>query len=163
METFGQRLQKLRKEKKMTQEALAEKLHVSPQAVSKWETDVSSPDIGLLGEIADTFNITIDELLGREIHEVTQVLEKTNKKDIKKMVLKIYVDSADGDVVRINFPIPLVLAFKDLGKLPSIDSSNDALKSINWETIFMLLEEGVVGELITVTEKGGDTVRIVVE
>lgn len=163
METFGQRLQRLRKEQKMTQEALAEKLHVSPQAVSKWETDASSPDIGLLGAIADIFNISIDELLGRKIKDTTKVLDTDNKKDINKMVLKINVDSEDGDVVRINFPIPLVLAFKEFGKLPTIDSRNDSLKSINWEMIFMLLEQGVVGELLTVEEKNGDKVKIVVE
>lgn len=48
----------------LTQETLAEKLNVTPQAVSRWETGISSPDITLLPKIADIFNINVDELLG---------------------------------------------------------------------------------------------------
>ena len=48
----------------LTQEMLAEQLNVTPQAVSRWETGISSPDIALLPKIADIFNVSIDELLG---------------------------------------------------------------------------------------------------
>ncbi len=51
--------------KGMTQERLANIAHVSAQAVSKWENDQSYPDILLLPVLADTFGVTIDELLGR--------------------------------------------------------------------------------------------------
>ena len=64
-ETFGQRFYRLRKQFNFTQEEIANKLNVTSQAVSKWENDVSSPDITLLAEISDIFNITIDELLGK--------------------------------------------------------------------------------------------------
>ena len=49
----------------MTQEELALRLNVSSQAVSKWEQQLSSPDISLLPVIADVFNISIDTLFGR--------------------------------------------------------------------------------------------------
>jgi transcriptional regulator with XRE-family HTH domain len=59
-ESFGKRLTELRKKKGWTQEALAKKLNVSAQAVSKWEKDVSLPDVGLLASIAITFETSID-------------------------------------------------------------------------------------------------------
>ena len=49
----------------MTQEALARKLDVTNQAVSKWESGQCCPDISLLPRIADIFGITMDELFGR--------------------------------------------------------------------------------------------------
>lgn len=63
-ETLGKRIAALRKEKGLTQEQLAEKVGVSAQAVSKWENDVSCPDITLLPLLADLLGVTVDELLG---------------------------------------------------------------------------------------------------
>lgn len=60
--TLGKKISELRKEKGITQEELAERLGVSPQAVSKWENDLSCPDIMLLPELAKLFDVTIDEL-----------------------------------------------------------------------------------------------------
>lgn len=55
-----------RKKLGLTQEGLAQKLGVTNQAVSKWESDQSCPDIALLPLLADLFGITLDELFGRE-------------------------------------------------------------------------------------------------
>ena len=63
-ETLGKRIAALRKEKGLTQEQLAEKVGVSAQAVSKWENDISCPDITLLPLLADLFDVSVDELLG---------------------------------------------------------------------------------------------------
>ncbi|MBR4953711.1 MAG: helix-turn-helix transcriptional regulator, partial [Oscillospiraceae bacterium] len=57
---------RLRKEHALTQDALAGKLGVTYQAVSKWENGASCPDVMLLPEIADIFNVTVDNLFGRE-------------------------------------------------------------------------------------------------
>lgn len=59
---IGKKIKALRMEKKVKQEELAEYLGVSFQAVSKWETEASVPDIGLLPGIAVFFGVTIDEL-----------------------------------------------------------------------------------------------------
>ena len=48
----------------MTQEQVAERLGISPQAVSKWENDVSCPDVTMIPRIAQLFNVSTDELLG---------------------------------------------------------------------------------------------------
>lgn len=82
--TMGKRIAQLRKEKGMTQEQLAEKLGVSAQAVSKWENDVSCPDITLFPLLASTLGVTTDELLGIdpiEPHVVVVDKGKNEKKD----------------------------------------------------------------------------------
>lgn len=60
---FGTNLKQLRKEKNLTQEELAECLGVSPQTVSKWENNLSMPDISALPVMADYFGISLDSLL----------------------------------------------------------------------------------------------------
>ena len=63
---LGNKIAELRKEKGLTQEALANALSVSNQAVSKWEANQSCPDILLLPQIADFFDVSMDYLFGRE-------------------------------------------------------------------------------------------------
>lgn len=63
---IGTTIAALRKEQNMTQEALANALGVTNQAVSKWESDQSCPDISLLPSIAELFHVSIDSLFGRE-------------------------------------------------------------------------------------------------
>ena len=64
--TFAEKLKSIRKQAGMSQEQLAEKLGVSRQAVTKWETDVGIPDIENIMAISALFNISIDELLSNE-------------------------------------------------------------------------------------------------
>lgn len=61
---INDKIKKYRKERKWTQEDLAERLSVSVQAVSRWETNATFPDIELLSDIANIFEISVDELLG---------------------------------------------------------------------------------------------------
>ena len=63
--TIGSEIARYRKEKGMTQEALAHTLGVTNQAVSKWESDQCCPDVMLLPKIADLFEISLDALFGR--------------------------------------------------------------------------------------------------
>ena len=62
--SFGSVLKELRKEHNMTQEQLTQKLSISPQAVSRWETDFAMPDISLIVPIAEIFDVSTDLLLG---------------------------------------------------------------------------------------------------
>lgn len=66
---FGQRIAALRRQHNLTQEVMAQKLGVTNQAVSKWETDQCCPDIMQLPQIAELFGITLDALFGRESME----------------------------------------------------------------------------------------------
>lgn len=65
MFNIGQKIKELRRKNDLTQEKLADSLGVSYQAVSKWETGVSSPDLSLIVPLARLFEVTTDELLGR--------------------------------------------------------------------------------------------------
>lgn len=65
-QTLGKRIATHRKRLGLTQDALAEKLGITAQAVSKWENDLSCPDISVLPRLASIFGISTDELLGSE-------------------------------------------------------------------------------------------------
>ena len=64
--TFAEKLKSLRKQASMSQEQSAEKLGVSRQAVTKWETDTGIPDLENIKSISSLFDISIDELLSNE-------------------------------------------------------------------------------------------------
>ena len=65
--TFETRLRDYRKQLGLSQEKLAEELHISRQAITKWESGVGTPDIANLMALSDFFQISIDELLlGKE-------------------------------------------------------------------------------------------------
>ena len=64
--TFAEKLKSLRKQSGMSQEKLAERLGVSRQAITKWETDAGIPEVENLMGISSLFDISIDELLGIE-------------------------------------------------------------------------------------------------
>ena len=64
MYEFAQRITTLRKARAMTQEQLAQELGITAQAVSKWETGQSYPDITLLPKLAEVCGVRVDELLG---------------------------------------------------------------------------------------------------
>lgn len=61
---IGKKIKALRTERLVTQEQLAVFLGVTPQAISRWESEYAYPDIELLPSIADFFSVTTDELLG---------------------------------------------------------------------------------------------------
>lgn len=61
--TLGMKISSLRKEKKMTQLELAKLMHVTDKAVSKWERDLSCPDINSLVKLAELLEVSIDELM----------------------------------------------------------------------------------------------------
>ena len=162
--TLGKRIAALRKQKDLRQDDIAQLLDVSPQAVSKWENDQTCPDIGLLPKLAQILGVTTDELLSgkQELQEV-RLLPPEERKDIKDMLLRIIVDSSDGDKVRINLPMALVQVALDMGtEMPQI-SGKEALKNIDLNQIMELVRQGAIGNLIEVESADGDTVRIFVE
>ena len=91
MTELSKKLKELRKKRNITQEQLAGFLEVSPQAVSRWETGVTCPDISNLPRIAELFCITVDDLLGvnetekrREINAVISECEAEIDKNVTK-------------------------------------------------------------------------------
>lgn len=84
-ENIGILIQKLRKEKNMTQKELADKLHVSDKAISKWECGNGIPDIENLTALADLFDISINDLLhGNKSEEPERFLHSSFYKQVPK-------------------------------------------------------------------------------
>jgi len=163
--TLGKRIAMLRRQKELRQEDLAQMLELSPQAVSKWENDQTCPDISLLPRLAEILGVTVDELLSgkTEVQPAVKLEPVQQRKDIKDMILRIVVDSADGDKVRVNLPLALVQLAVDAGiDLPQV-SGKEALSGIDLKQILELVSHGVVGNLIEVDSADGDVVRIFVE
>lgn len=163
-ETIGARMAALRKEKSMKQDELADIMGVSPQAVSKWENDQTYPDILLLSKLAQTLGVTVDELLNGKQQPVVRVEPPEERKD---RILRLIVDSAAGDKVRMNLPVALIRIFLDSGT-GMIQSQggveiNGLLRDIDWEKIMALIDQGMVGDLLEVQSANGDNVRIFVE
>ena len=162
--TIGKRIGLLRRQKGLTQEELANHMGVSPQAVSKWENDQTCPDISALPKLAQLFGVTVDELLsGKEELPAVRVLPPEQRKDPKDMLLRITVDSADGDRVRVNVPLALVEVAMEIGmEMPQING-NEALKGVDLKKVLEMVRLGCVGNLVEVDSADGDKVRIFVE
>ena len=79
--TLGMMISSLRKENGMTQLELAEKMGVTDKAVSKWERDLSCPDVNTIPKLAEIFNISVDELM-----QVKADSQNADKKNITPMV-----------------------------------------------------------------------------
>ncbi len=163
-ETVGKRISSARRELSLTQEGLAEAMGVSAQAVSKWENDISCPDISLIPKLARTLGMTADELLsGKEEAPAATVVPEEKRKDFDKMVLRVYVLSRDGDKVKVNLPLPLIKALIASGANISIGNGKVDNVNIDWNNIISMIEHGVIGKIVEVESADGDTVEIVVE
>ncbi len=163
--TLGKRIAALRREKELKQDELAEKLGVSPQAVSKWENDQTCPDISLLPLLAKILGVSVDELLTGKNGEapVVRILPENERKNIKDMMLRIVVTSADGDVVRVNLPLAIIEVAMESGLNISQVSGNKALKNIDLNRIMDMVRQGAIGNLVEVESADGDKVQIFVE
>ena len=76
MINIGENIKRLRLDRKLTQETLAEFLGVTFQSVSRWERGESYPDITLLPAIASFFDVSFDELMGRDDIEKQKRIKK---------------------------------------------------------------------------------------
>ncbi len=76
--TIGEKLLNLRKEKHLSQEEVAEKLGVTRQTISKWETDMSTPDFDKIYPLCELYGITADELLTGKKREKEEIRDEEN-------------------------------------------------------------------------------------
>lgn len=92
-QTMGRRIAAHRKRMGLTQDQLAEQVGVSPQAVSKWENDLSCPDISTLPVLARIFGVTTDELLGMERTEPVHQAEVVGEEEPESHTFQVQVDA----------------------------------------------------------------------
>lgn len=163
MNGLGQRIARLRRNKDMTQEMLAEALGVSPQAVSKWETDNSCPDIALLLELAELLGVTVDELLSGRMTPEVQLVPPEERKNADEMMLRITVDTPNGDNVRVNLPMAIVRIGLELTKVIPQMKDNEVLQKLDLDQIMAMVESGLIGKLVEVDAADGSKVEVVVE
>lgn len=89
---IGKLIQTLRRERKLTQRALAERMNVSDKAVSKWERGLGCPDVSLLPELSGIFGVNLEELLSGELNANDPVGGNMKK-------LKFYVCPDCGNIL----------------------------------------------------------------
>ncbi len=164
---LGNNISERRKAKGMTQEELAANLGVSPQAVSKWENNLSCPDISLLPEISKLFGISVDELLGVVPAEVKA--EQTNAEPVnrdpeatyeepvfsgKKATTLLISTERNGKTSNVRFPLGIVRFGLNLG------STFGGLTGDQASTIENAVRTGLSGEILSVDGENGEKVTI---
>ncbi len=162
--TLGERIAEKRKAKGLKQEELAESLSVSAQAVSKWENDLSCPDIMTLPPLAEILGCSVDELLtGKGEARDAVLLPEEERRSFEKRMLRIFVNGHDGEVIKVNLPLPLIKIFLEMGMSVS-GMGGEKLNDLNidWKAIITMVEQGVIGKLVEV-DSDGDHVEIIVE
>ena len=97
MMNLGNKITKLRKKEKISQEILANKIGVSRQTISNWELNITKPDTDHIKKMSKIFKISIDELLDNEIRDImeekisnTEKLTNKNSKRIKILLITLY-------------------------------------------------------------------------
>ncbi len=124
---LGETIKRMRKERELTQEALANFLGVSYQSISKWERGESYPDITMLPEIAGFFKVSIDELLGinrAEIeHEINSKIAEYDNLTDHKLMQEIIND------LKTKFPNDFRVLIRYLGCLVRFSEDLSAVSS----------------------------------
>lgn len=161
--TIGSRIAQARKALGYTQEEFSQMLDVTAQAVSKWENDVSCPDIQHLPKIADILGMTTDELLtGKKTQakEETQKTEQTINIDTSNLKININVLKPGQNPVNVSLPLSMVKKFAKIGNGISGIMGNGAIDSVKFDEILELVENGATGEILNVVAEDNTNVVI---
>lgn len=95
--TLGEKIQKLRKQRGLSQEALAEKVTVTRQTISKWELGQSTPDLDFIAQLSDIFNVSSDYLIKDEMVEPDELPYKKRSYHLSergKRIILVVVSAA---------------------------------------------------------------------
>ncbi len=161
-ETIGSRISKARKSKGYTQEQFSQLLDVTAQAVSKWENDISCPDIQLLPKISEILDMTTDELLtGKKSNQK----EDTAKGNIDTTNLKVNINitKTGQNPVNVSLPLSMIKKFAKIGNGISGIIGNGAIDNIKFDEILTLVENGATGEILNIVADDNATISITIE
>lgn len=123
MDTFGKRFKEARKEKRLTQEQLADKFHLKKSSISRYENDKQMPEVNLLKEFADFFGVTVDYLLGSESIKI----EDSNTKNTDNI---LFENAQDAMAFILKQPSIMAFGVPDLTDEEIIEFANDILSHI---------------------------------
>lgn len=157
--TLGERIADGRKKCGYTQEEFSQMLDVTPQAVSKWENDISCPDIQLLPKIADILGITTDELLTGKSKEAPKPEQAVNI-DTSNLKININVLKPGQNPVNVSLPLAMVKKFAKIGNGISGILGNNTIDNIQLDEILTLVENGATGEILNVVADDNTNVVI---
>lgn len=104
---IGEKLYELRKEKHLSQEEVAEKLDVTRQTISKWETNGSTPDFDKIKPLCELYGITADELL-TGIKKETKAVVDTKEKRAKGIALGVLTYFVAVVWIMISIPVMMM-------------------------------------------------------
>ena len=134
-EKIGKFILKLRKEKNMTQQELADMLNVTDRAISHWENGRSIPDVSLFKPLCEIFNITVNELLSGEILDKNTFIKKSDENIINTLTSTKETRRRSKLIVSILFICIIVLLaiiiFNIKSKYPKINMQNFIIKPTN--------------------------------
>ncbi|MBR3991232.1 MAG: helix-turn-helix transcriptional regulator, partial [Clostridia bacterium] len=136
----------------MTQDLLAEKMNVTAQAVSKWERDLSYPDVDTIKRLAFLFGCSIDTL----VNGTSPTLQKDEPESVDKRIVRVFT-KADDTTIHVRIP---VACFEEIFKFTGIFEDIDDLPGLL--PIVEMIKSGVMGEIVNL-EQDGRTVVISVE
>ena len=170
MTSIGKRIGIHRRQRNITQEQLAETMGVTSQAVSKWENDISCPDISVMPQLADYFGVSLDQLIRGETPASVQLLPESQRKDASQLTLRMIATTSGGDFCKVNLPLPLVKAALEIS-LPLINTlqlNNDAalsdtLGKVDFQSLVQLAESGAIGKLFEAKTADGNSVELFIE
>ena len=95
--------------------------------------------------------------------DLMTMIEKAEQVNEKELSLRVYVDTVNGDVVKVSIPYPIAKEIAIVGKNISSVVSGIDLSGVDFETIFAMVEKGILGEFVNIKSQNGDVVRVVVE
>ena len=122
--SYGQKLSQLRKRAGLTQAELGEKLNISPQAVSKWENDLSEPDIASLKKLSEIFGISLDLLLSEQVE---QDFEQENNVAVEPKIINGYCEKCKKPVGPNEYEVS---NFKLQSETDTIVISSDSIQHV---------------------------------
>ena len=146
---FGENLKRLRLEKNLTQEKLADFLGVSFQSISKWERGDTYPDITMLPSIASFFNVSVDELLGvnkaKEEEEIKRLLEEHDNFTDNKLIKESIYNLKD------KYPNDFRVQLRYMGYLINFDDATQNTKKI--ESLYQNIQNNCTKDSIRICAK----------
>lgn len=141
---FHEKLQQLRKQNNLTQEQLAESVHVSRAAVSKWESGRGYPNIDSLKALAKLFSVTVDELLsGEELLTAVEEDQRQTKKTLLDLIFGL-LDTSSAILLFLPF-----FAQRAAGKVQEVSlwmltDIASFLKAAYWVFLLVIVLFGVL-------------------
>ena len=155
-EKIGKLIKKIRKDKGLTQQDLADLLNLSPKTISKWECGKGCPDISILNELCNILGISVTELLNGELGlkddnnaTITESIKYYNNRFKRKLIVILLI------TLLILSPF-IILSIGELGRFKNLPSYTTIIIDNKTKNLFSLLESYDYKEIETLLNDNVD-------